>query len=126
MDSFCNAASNTNVLIIGYEMLRNYVDLLSADETNIGLIVCDEGHRLKNSGGNATIDALQSLNCQKRILLTGTPVQNNLSELYAMCDYVNPDCLGNLTAFRNVYSRPIEISRDANCTESEKNIGDER
>lgn len=40
--------------------------------------VCDEGHRLKAKGGNKTIDSLLALNCPKRIVLTGTPVQNNL------------------------------------------------
>lgn len=44
--------------------------------------VCDEGHRLKAKGGNKTIDSLLALNCPKRIVLTGTPVQNNLDEFY--------------------------------------------
>ena len=48
------------------------------------LLVCDEGHRLKNIGGNATIKALNMLPAKKRILLSGTPVQNNLDEFYAV------------------------------------------
>jgi hypothetical protein len=44
--------------------------------------VCDEGHRLKAKGGNKTIDSLLALSCAKRIVLTGTPVQNNLDEFY--------------------------------------------
>jgi hypothetical protein len=46
------------------------------------LLVCDEGHRLKAKGGNKTIDALLALNCHRRVVLTGTPVQNNLDEFY--------------------------------------------
>lgn len=45
------------------------------------LLVCDEGHRLKSKGGNKTIDALLALNCPRRVVLTGTPVQNNLGEV---------------------------------------------
>ena len=44
--------------------------------------VCDEGHRLKAAGGSKTIEALESLNCSRRILLTGTPIQNSLDEFY--------------------------------------------
>ena len=44
--------------------------------------VCDEGHRLKAKGGNKTIDALLALQCPRRVVLTGTPVQNNLDEFY--------------------------------------------
>ena len=46
------------------------------------LLVCDEGHRLKAAGGNKTINALLALRCPRRILVTGTPLQNNLEEFY--------------------------------------------
>jgi hypothetical protein len=56
--------------------------------------VCDEGHRLKAKGGNKTIDSLLALNCPKRIVLTGTPVQNNLDEFYGgwtmLCNVLPP------------------------------------
>jgi hypothetical protein len=52
---------------------------LTAD---VVLQVCDEGHRLKAKGGNKTIDSLLALNCPRRVVLTGTPVQNNLEEFY--------------------------------------------
>ena len=62
-----------------YETLRKHCKDL---EKCVDVLVCDEGHRLKASGGSKTIDALLSLQCGKRILLTGTPVQNNLDEFY--------------------------------------------
>ena len=40
------------------------------------LLVCDEGHRLKSAGGSKTMDALLSIGCERRVVLTGTPVQN--------------------------------------------------
>ena len=92
------------MLIIGYEALRSVADELRGAD---GLVVCDEGHRLKNSKGNRTIAALKRVvsaaHC-RRILLTGTPVQNNLSELFAMCDFVNPRRLGELRAFQHTSS----------------------
>lgn len=47
--------------------------------------MCDEGHRLKAAGGNKTITALLALRCPRRILVTGTPLQNNLEEFYCAC-----------------------------------------
>lgn len=64
------------VLIVGYEMIRKHMDALK--KLNGPLVVCDEGHRLKNSSGNKTIKALNSFRTSRRLILTGTPVQNNL------------------------------------------------
>ncbi len=59
------------------QMYRKYADKLHT--VKLGLLVCDEGHRLKNSDGNKTISALAACPTKRRILLTGTPVQNELS-----------------------------------------------
>jgi SNF2 family DNA or RNA helicase len=72
------------LLVGSYETLRKYAHEL---EGCCDLLVCDEGHRLKASGGNKTITALLQLGCQRRIILTGTPVQNNMEEFYG-----RPDC----------------------------------
>ena len=64
-----------SVLVISYEMFRKSIsDILKIDW---GLIVCDEGHRLKNVSAKIG-DALSQLPCKRRVVLTGTPVQNNL------------------------------------------------
>lgn len=67
------------VLVASYEALRNHAADLAG---SCGLLVCDEGHRLKASGGSKTMAALVSLGCQRCVLLTGTPLQNNLEEFY--------------------------------------------
>ena len=67
------------MLIASYETLRKFCKEL---QRCVDVLICDEGHRLKASGGSKTIDALLSLQCSKHILLTGTPVQNNLDEFY--------------------------------------------
>ncbi len=67
---------------------------------NIGLLVVDEGHRLKNTSGSLTLSALETLNCNARLLITGTPIQNNLSEFYNVANFAIPGILGDLNAFR--------------------------
>ena len=62
------------VLILSYDAVRTHVQQLV--QANIGLLVCDEGHRIKASSGNLTIDALKRFARAKRVILTGTPMQN--------------------------------------------------
>lgn len=112
------------LLVISYEMFRaNAENLYSA---NVGLMICDEGHRLKSAGGNKTIDALRKLPCKRRVILTGTPVQNDLEEFYAVCDFVNPGCLNSLSSFRSVFAHPIIASRDSNAAPSTVRLGSAR
>jgi SNF2 family DNA or RNA helicase len=58
-----------------YETLRKHTEALAGV---CDVLVCDEGHRLKATGGNKTIDALKQLGCKRRIVLTGTPLQVRL------------------------------------------------
>ena len=64
-----------SVLIASYECLRAHVGRLSKHKDCCDLLVCDEAHRLKN-GDNQTSKALNSLPVERRVLLTGTPMQN--------------------------------------------------
>lgn len=57
-------------------MYRRYADKINGSKA--GLLVCDEGHRLKSSAGNATIDSLRQFPSQRRVLLSGTPIQNDM------------------------------------------------
>ena len=60
------------VLIVSYETLRMYAPILS--KTEIGLLLCDEGHRLKNAD-SLTYIALNELKAKRRVILSGTPIQ---------------------------------------------------
>jgi DNA repair and recombination protein RAD54B len=81
------------VLIISYDMLRRHGSKL-AKCSDCHLVVCDEAHKLKNIQGNQTIDALNAMPARLRILLSGTPVQNDLQEFYALMNIVSPGLLG--------------------------------
>ena len=79
--------------------LRTVVDELKNIQPPIGLIICDEGHRLKSAGAKTT-QALHSFNVKRRIILSGTPIQNELSEFHAMVDFVNPGLLDSYNTFK--------------------------
>ncbi|KAM4600376.1 DNA repair and recombination protein RAD54B [Polymixia lowei] len=112
-----------SVLVISYEMLLRSLE--QVQKLDFGLIICDEGHRLKNSSIK-TSSALSGLSCKRRVILTGTPVQNDLQEFYAIIEFVNPGILGSSTAYRKVYEEPILRSRQPSCTEEERVLGEER
>lgn len=111
------------VLIVSYETLRLYVDELRG--APIGLMLCDEGHRLKNAD-SLTFEALNGLNVKKRVILSGTPIQNDLSEYFALLDFANPGYLGTRQEFRKQFEIPILRGRDADGTDTARAKGDER
>jgi DNA repair and recombination protein RAD54 and RAD54-like protein len=111
------------VIIVSYETLRMYCDELK--HTQIGLLLCDEGHRLKNSD-SLTFTALNGLNVQKRVILSGTPIQNDLSEYFSLLNFANPGYLGTQAEFRKKYELPILRGRDADGTDVDRQKGDER
>ncbi|MFJ9763268.1 SNF2-related protein [Streptomyces erythrochromogenes] len=76
-----------------------------------GLVVADEAQHVKNPR-SATAKALRTLPARARVALTGTPVENDLSELWAILDWTTPGILGRLGTFRTRYAEPAESGRD--------------
>ncbi|TFK44573.1 P-loop containing nucleoside triphosphate hydrolase protein [Crucibulum laeve] len=113
------------VLIIGYERLRTVVDQLAFCIPPIGLIICDEGHRLK-SANNKTSSMFNKLKTTRRVILSGTPIQNDLGEFHAMADFCNPGLLDDYNTFRRVYVTPILNGRAPGASKAEMELGDGR
>lgn len=111
------------VLIISYETLRRNVDKLAG--TEVGLMLADEGHRLKN-GDSLTFTALNSLRCERRVILSGTPIQNDLSEYFSLLNFANPGYLGTRNDFRKNFESAILRGRDADATDKEKEVSDKK
>lgn len=104
------------VIIVSYESLRLLCDQLGS--TPVGLLLADEAHRLKNAQ-NTTYKALDGINVKRRVLLTGTPVQNDLTEYFSLLNFANPGILGTRLEFRKNYENAILKGRDADATEKQ-------
>ena len=119
------------VFIIGYTMFTNLVGGKSVKKKSVrediekylinpgaDLVVCDEGHILKNEK-TATSKALNRVNSKRRIVLTGSPLQNNLNEYHCMTSFVKPSLLGTIKEFRNRFVNPINNGQHADSTEAD-------
>ena len=84
-------------------------------EIGWGLVVADEAQHAKNPFSR-TARELRAIPAPARIALTGTPVENRLSELWAILDWTTPGLLGQLEAFTRRIARPVELYRDADAT----------
>ncbi|PWN48636.1 hypothetical protein IE53DRAFT_389144 [Violaceomyces palustris] len=113
------------VLVIGYEKMRSCIKTLKEAQPPIGLIVCDEGHRLKSRDAKTT-KMFDDLRTPRRVILSGTPIQNDLSEFYSMLDFVSPGLLGEYSVFKKLFEDPIMKSRAQHCSKSVREIGESR
>ncbi|CAL1572573.1 unnamed protein product [Knipowitschia caucasica] len=113
----------TPLLIISYETFRLHATALHRG--SVGLIICDEGHRLKNAD-NQTYQALNAMKAQGRVLISGTPIQNDLLEYFSLVHFVNAGILGTATDFKKRFETPILKSRDADASDKERAAGAEK
>ncbi|KAA8651567.1 hypothetical protein EYZ11_006541 [Aspergillus tanneri] len=113
-----------SIMIMGYEKLRTVQEGL-ARGAGVDIIIADEGHRLKTLQ-NKSGQAIQSLNTTKRIILSGTPIQNDLKEFFAAVDLVNPGVLGTFKTFIREFEGPIVRSRQPEATRKDIEKGEVR
>jgi hypothetical protein len=99
-----------DVLVTTYGLVRRDAAMLA--EVGWGTIVCDEAQNVKNPSA-AQARAVRGLPAQRRVALTGTPVENRLTELWSLMEFLNPGLLGPLERFRREIALPIERERDA-------------
>lgn len=88
----------------------------------IGLVICDEGHRLKNQESQTYL-ALNQINSKRRVLLSGTPIQNDLLEYFSLVQFVCPGLLGTSAEFRKLFENPILKGRDADASDEDHKRG---
>lgn len=102
-----------HVLVTTYAGLQTYGDILIPVEW--GYAVLDEGHKIRNPNTAITIYC-KELRTPNRVILSGTPMQNNLMELWSLFDFIFPMRLGTLVDFRNQFEIPIKLGGYANAT----------
>lgn len=112
-----------SAMIIGYEKLRNMESDL--EDASFDIIICDEGHRLKNQNIK-TLQVISAMPANKRIILSGTPIQNHLEEFWCMINFLNPNILGKYSYFKKMYETPINQSRQPNSSKEDLELGTER
>lgn len=102
-----------HILVTTYSGLQNYAELLIP--TDWEYAVLDEGHKIRNPNTAITIYC-KELRTANRIILSGTPMQNNLVELWSLFDFVFPMRLGTLVNFRQQFEFPIRQGGYANAS----------
>lgn len=108
------------LLVASYESVRKEYAVLA--QVRFNYCVLDEGHMIKNARSKLT-QAVKQLQALNRLILTGTPIQNNVLELWSLFDFLMPGFLGTERDFAERYSAPILQSRKPSCTEKERETG---
>jgi TATA-binding protein-associated factor len=98
-----------DVIITSYEVVRN--DITNLAKFDWLYCILDEGHIIKN-GKTKLTKAVKLLKAQHRLILSGTPIQNNVLELWSLFDFLMPGFLGTEQAFNERFSKPILANRD--------------
>ena len=108
---------SADVVIASYDTVRSDIEELS----KIDWLYCvlDEGHIVKNSKTKLSA-AVRRLRAQHRLMLSGTPIQNNVLELWSLFDFLMPGFLGSERVFNDRFSKPILADRDGKATPKER------
>lgn len=108
-------AKTPSVMITSYEQVRkNHEYMVEAFE----YVILDEGHKIRNPDAEVTL-ACKRFHTPRRLLVTGTPLQNNLRELWSLFDFVFPGRLGTLVVFESQFSAPIALGGYSNASRAQ-------
>ena len=112
-DDLTEALTGADLVITSYGIATRDRDELARVEW--ARVVCDEAQNIKNHATRQA-QAVRGLPAGSRIALTGTPVENRLSDLWSIMEFTNPGLLGPAEKFRQRYSIPIERAADEEAT----------
>ncbi|KAJ6980970.1 LOW QUALITY PROTEIN: chromatin structure-remodeling complex protein SYD-like isoform X3 [Populus alba x Populus x berolinensis] len=106
-----------NVLLTTYEYLMNKHDRPKLSKIHWRYIIIDEGHRIKNASCKLNAD-LRHYQSSHRLLLTGTPLQNNLEELWALLNFLLPNIFNSAEDFSQWFNKPFQSNGDNSADEA--------
>ena len=112
-----SSLKKVDVILTTYGTIRNDIENLL--EQKFDLLVLDESQNIKNINSQTT-KAVLLLNAKKRVALSGTPIENNLLELYSLFRFLNPEMFGSVQRFTNSYILPIQKYSDTSTIEELK------
>ncbi|RIJ45635.1 DEAD/DEAH box helicase [Maribellus luteus] len=104
-----------DIILTTYGTMRNDSEMLAA--TEFFYLILDESQSIKNSGSK-TYKALMKIKARHKLVITGTPIENSLSDLWSQMNFLNPGLLGSLAFFQRMFITPIE--KHANEEQMEK------
>ncbi len=113
-DRFVEVAGASDVVMTTYPLVSR--DLETLQRVHWHRVTLDEAQYIKNPPTKQTT-AIRSLRTTRRVALTGTPVENRLSELWSIMEFCNPGYLGHAGEFRRLFAIPVERHRDAQQAE---------
>lgn len=96
---------DADVMVTSYALIRRDEELLA--ELDFRYVILDEAQHIKNPLSH-TARACKRLKSERRLALTGTPIENRLSEIWSIFDFVSPGLLGSLKAFEEKIARPVD------------------
>jgi len=112
-------AGEADVVLTTYSLIHRDIEALAA--ITWGRLVLDEAQQVKNPG-TAAARSVRRLDAGRRVALTGTPVENRLSELWAIMDVISPGLLGPIRSFKERFAVPIERDGDELATRRLKRV----
>ncbi len=112
-------ALDSDVILTTYQTLRRDIEAIS--KHRFDMIIIDEAQNIKNPFAQTT-KSVKAIKAKYRVALSGTPVENNLAELWSIFDFVLPKYLKSLDEFNKEYAKSIQIYRDKEAAERLKNI----
>lgn len=112
--------TTADVVITSYDIARNDAEILAP--INWNYLVLDEGHLIKNPKAKVTM-AVKRFASNHRLMLSGTPIQNNVLELWSLFDFLMPGFLGTEKVFQDRFAKPIAASRFAKSSSKEQEAG---
>lgn len=112
--------TNGHIIITTYVGLRIHAEKLL--KVDWAYTVLDEGHKIRNPDSDISLTC-KKLRCYNRIILSGTPIQNNLVELWSLFDFIFPGRLGTLPVFQQQFVQPINTGGYANATNTQVQTG---
>ncbi|CAI4061125.1 putative ATPase SKDI_06G1090 [Saccharomyces kudriavzevii IFO 1802] len=120
---FFKQQGDTGIIVTSYEIILRDTDLIMSQ--NWKFLIVDEGHRLKNINCRL-IKELKKINTPNRLLLTGTPLQNNLAELWSLLNFIMPDIFADFEIFNKWFDfDSLNLGSGSNSEALNKLINDE-